>query len=43
LVRQVNTRGQQILEMDVNQLPTGMYFIRALQNQTIYTQKVKID
>jgi hypothetical protein len=43
LVRQVNTRAQQTLELDVNQLPTGMYFIRALQNKTIYTQKVKID
>lgn len=43
LMKQLNTRGQHTIEMNVNNLPTGMYFIKVIQNNTIYSQKVKID
>ncbi len=43
LVMQERTAPSKTVELDVRHLSTGVYYIKATQNETIYTQKVIID
>lgn len=43
LVQSMNSDNQNIINIDVSKLPAGIYHVKAIQDQTVYTQKVLIN
>jgi hypothetical protein len=43
VIKSIQTDNTQSIEMDVHELPNGIYLVKAIQDKTIYTQKIVIQ
>jgi len=43
MVKSINSENSNIVAIDVNNLPAGLYLVKAVQKNTVYTQKIVIN